>query len=134
MQDTRVQYLGQKIPWKKEWQPTPVFSPEEFCGQKSLEIQFMGSQRVGHDWVTNNFIRYLIRQQESFLNDAFLKTLANICYLHMTILDTFVETETPEFCPQVSLNCKAVINRRNKFLQIPGNWMDNQKLIFIKYI
>ena len=25
-----------KIPWRKEWQPTPVFSPEEFHGQGSL--------------------------------------------------------------------------------------------------
>ena len=25
-----------KIPWRKEWQPTPVFLPEEFHGQKSL--------------------------------------------------------------------------------------------------
>ena len=25
-----------KIPWRKEWQPTPVFLPGEFCGQRSL--------------------------------------------------------------------------------------------------
>ena len=25
-----------KIPWRREWQPTPVFLPGEFCGQKSL--------------------------------------------------------------------------------------------------
>ena len=25
-----------KIPWKKEWQPTPVFLPGEFHGQRSL--------------------------------------------------------------------------------------------------
>ena len=25
-----------KIPWRKEWQPTPVFLPREFHGQKSL--------------------------------------------------------------------------------------------------
>ena len=24
------------IPWKKKWQPTPVFLPGEFHGQKSL--------------------------------------------------------------------------------------------------
>ena len=24
------------IPWKKKWQPTPVFLPEEFYGQRSL--------------------------------------------------------------------------------------------------
>ena len=25
-----------KIPWKREWQPTPVFLPGEFPGQRSL--------------------------------------------------------------------------------------------------
>ena len=24
------------IPWRRKWQPTPVFLPEEFCGQRSL--------------------------------------------------------------------------------------------------
>ena len=27
-----------KIPWRKEWQPTPVFFPGEFHGQKDLAI------------------------------------------------------------------------------------------------
>ena len=25
-----------KIPWKREWQPTPVFLPGKVCGQRSL--------------------------------------------------------------------------------------------------
>ena len=25
-----------KIPWKRKWQPTPVFLPGEFHGQRSL--------------------------------------------------------------------------------------------------
>ena len=28
--------LIQKIPWRREWQPTTVFSPREFQGQRSL--------------------------------------------------------------------------------------------------
>ena len=32
---------------RRKWQPTPVFLPGEFHGQRSL--QSMGSQRVGHD-------------------------------------------------------------------------------------
>ena len=27
----------EKIPWRREWQPTPVFSPGDFHGQSSLE-------------------------------------------------------------------------------------------------
>ena len=26
-----------KIPWKREWEPIPVFLPREFHGQRSLE-------------------------------------------------------------------------------------------------
>ena len=34
-----------KIPWRKEWQPTPVFLPGEFHGQRSLAgYKPMGSQ------------------------------------------------------------------------------------------
>ena len=33
-----------KIPWRRKWQPTPVFLPEEFHGQKSL----MGCSPQGH--------------------------------------------------------------------------------------
>ena len=36
-----------KIPWRRARQPTPVFVPGESHGQRSL-----GSQRVGHDWAT----------------------------------------------------------------------------------
>ena len=31
-----VPSLGQKIPWRRKWQPTPAFLPGEFYGQKSL--------------------------------------------------------------------------------------------------
>ena len=34
-----------KMPWRREWQPTPVFLPGESHG-------LYGPQRVGHDWAT----------------------------------------------------------------------------------
>ena len=51
MPETWVQSLGQEdTPWKREWQPTPVFLPGEFHGQRSLVgYSPQGSQRVGHD-------------------------------------------------------------------------------------
>ena len=36
-----------KIPWRRSWQPTPVFLPREYHGQTPLS---MGSHRVRHDW------------------------------------------------------------------------------------
>ena len=39
-----------KIPWRRAWQSTPVFLPEEVSWtEKPGGLQSMGSQRVGHD-------------------------------------------------------------------------------------
>ena len=39
-----------KIPWRRACQPTPVFLPGEFHGQRSLMGYSPWGQRVGHDW------------------------------------------------------------------------------------
>ena len=45
-----------KIPWRRKWQPTPVLSPGESHGQRSLVgysprgRKSTGSQTVGQDW------------------------------------------------------------------------------------
>ena len=36
MQEMQVPSLGQKISWRREWQPTPVFLPRESQGQRNL--------------------------------------------------------------------------------------------------
>ena len=42
-----------KVPWRRAWQPTPLFLPG---GSPRTEephrLLSMGSQRVGHDWAT----------------------------------------------------------------------------------
>ena len=35
-QETWIPSLGREDPWRREWQPTPVFLPGEFHGQRSL--------------------------------------------------------------------------------------------------
>ena len=50
MQETRVQFLGQKDPLEREWLPTPVFLPGKSHGQRSLAgYGPCGCKRVGHD-------------------------------------------------------------------------------------
>ena len=39
-----------KIPWRRKWQPTPVFLPGKSHGQRTGGIQSMGLQIVRHDW------------------------------------------------------------------------------------
>ena len=36
MQEVLVQYLGLQIPWRSEWQSTPIFFPDKSHGQRSL--------------------------------------------------------------------------------------------------
>ena len=38
MQETWVQSLGQEIPWRRKWQPTPVFVPGKSHRQRSLAV------------------------------------------------------------------------------------------------
>ena len=43
---------SRKIPWKRKWQPTPVFLPGKSHGQRSLGLQSMGSQRIRYELAT----------------------------------------------------------------------------------
>ena len=54
MQETRVQPLGQKIPWRRKWQPTPVFLPGESHRQRSLADYSPQGHKESHtaEWLT----------------------------------------------------------------------------------
>ena len=42
-----------KIPWRRAWQPTPVFLPGKSRGQRSLAgYSPRGRKRIRHDWAT----------------------------------------------------------------------------------
>ena len=43
-----------KIPWRRKWQPTPVFLPGKSLGQRSLVGYSPRGYKVGHDWVTEH--------------------------------------------------------------------------------
>ena len=50
VREIRIQSLVGKIPWKRAWQPTPVFLPGESPWTKEPgRLQSMWSQRVRHD-------------------------------------------------------------------------------------
>ena len=44
VQETQVSSLVGKILWRRKWEPTPVFLPGEFHGQRSL----VGCNPGGH--------------------------------------------------------------------------------------
>ena len=47
--EIQVLSLGWDDPLEKEWQPTPVFLPGEFHGQRSLAGYSPWGCRAGHD-------------------------------------------------------------------------------------
>ena len=50
MQETWVQFWVRKIPWNREWQPTPVFVPGEFHEQRRMTgYNLWACKEVGHD-------------------------------------------------------------------------------------
>ena len=45
----------ERFPWRRAWQPTPVFLPGESpWTEEPGRLQHMGSQRVGHNWATKH--------------------------------------------------------------------------------
>ena len=51
-----------KIPWRREWHPTPVFLPGKFHGQRSLVgYSPWGHKRVRHDWALTSSAMYIIQ-------------------------------------------------------------------------
>ena len=54
MQETRVQFLGQEEPLEKGMAPhSSTLAWRIPWTEEPGRLQPMGSQRVGHDWVTN---------------------------------------------------------------------------------
>ena len=49
-----------KIPWRRKWQPIPIFLPGKSHGQRSLVgYSPWGHKRVGHDLTIKQQIPYL---------------------------------------------------------------------------
>ena len=53
MQETGFDPQVEKIPWRREWQPTPVFLSGKFHGQRSLAGYSPYCHKVWHNWATN---------------------------------------------------------------------------------
>ena len=67
-----------KIPWRKKWQPTPVFLPGKSHGQRSLEGHSpWGHKRVRHDLGTKEQqrVRYVPYTETSTLRVSALKAM-----------------------------------------------------------
>ena len=53
MQETWVWSLGWEDPLRREWQPTPVFLPGEFHGQRSLAVYTVHGVAKNWTWLSD---------------------------------------------------------------------------------
>ena len=52
-----------KIPWRREWQLTPVFLPGKSHGQRNLvSYSRWGCCTVGHDWPTEHSKKFFLKK------------------------------------------------------------------------
>ena len=61
MQETQVQSLAWEDPLEKEWQPTLVFLPGEFPGQRSLVTESDTTERLTHTHILSKGRQFLPR-------------------------------------------------------------------------
>ena len=54
-----------KIPWRREWQSTPVFLPGEFHGQRSLVAYGPGGHKESDmtEWLTLTFFTFFLKSK-----------------------------------------------------------------------
>ena len=57
MQETRFNPWVGKIPWRRDWQPSPVFLPGQSHGKRSPGKVTIHGVTKSLDWVTNTFSR-----------------------------------------------------------------------------
>ena len=53
MQETWIRSLGWEDIWRREWQPTPVFLPGEFHGQRSLVCYTVNGVTKSWTWLSD---------------------------------------------------------------------------------
>ena len=64
-----------KIPWRRAWQPTPVFLPGDSpWTEEPGRLQSIGSHRVRHDWSNLAHMQALL-WKEYYLAACFLETI-----------------------------------------------------------
>ena len=72
-----------KIPWRRKWQPTPVFLPGESHGQRGLSGYSLWSQK---EWDTTEWLTLLLSANPEDKNMSILKIKTNRLFSLFTLL------------------------------------------------
>ena len=86
-----------KIPWRRWWQPTPVFLPgESLWTEEPGRLQSMGLQRVLHKWATKHSTESICDSKKKHINDHCCFYNGYLCYYQLNRICTcYVQSFTP---------------------------------------
>ena len=101
MQETLVDPWVGKIPWKRKWQPTPVFLPGKFHGQKSLVEYSLG----GHEQLDVTEWRSMhvhVVSWQSSRKQGICSRLGRMTIYSLDVLFSYLE---PVCCSMSNSNC-----------------------------
>ena len=81
------------IPWRRKWQPTPVFLPGKSHGQRILAgYSPRGCKRVRHDFMTNNndiplykHVSFILSSVDDYLNFSHILAIVNKAALNVDV-------------------------------------------------
>ena len=121
MQQKWVRSLVRKIPWRRKWQPTPVFLPGKSHGQRSLEAcSPWDRKRVRHNLATK-------QQQNSELMGQLVEGNAICAIVQAKISET--EAIVTEMCPSLdhtplssSSSSNSTFNTSTRSTTITCSW------------
>ena len=85
-----------KIPWRRKWQPCPLFLPGESpWTEEPGRLQSMGSQRVRHDWAHTSTINMIAAFMFStlyvWLQKSYKMCISNEVHTHTNLRNRFEE-------------------------------------------
>ena len=73
-----------KIPWRREWQPTPVFLPGESHGQRSLAgCSSYGGKELDTTEATDTHVRHMARASSLLFVSTCITCHSTLCFEYL---------------------------------------------------
>jgi len=95
-----------KMPWRRKWQPTPVFLAGKSHGQRTLVgYSPPGCKRAGHDWVTEHACTHSVLRSVTFTWSWSSKKEGKITYFNSLQRDSRTITYRAEILWSLEDDC-----------------------------
>ena len=116
-----------KMPWRREWQLTPVFIPGKSQGKRSLVGYSPGVTRVGHNWANEyaciaNHFTFISQKNAAYI---MLVYMCRNFYINLKII-TFINFNRINMWNYVNLNEDAI--KQHQSLKFPCKLLRENKV------